>query len=63
MYNKKFWLDCSERAIYTMAETALGVLGGCAMLSEVRWEVVVSSTLLSGLVTVLKCIAVNKETK
>ena len=61
MFNKEFWKDTLERSVYTMAETAIGVLGGCALLTEVNWSVVISASVLSGIVTVLKCIAINKN--
>jgi len=41
------------RAIKTMAETAIATLGSTALITEVNWGVVLSATLLSGLLTVL----------
>lgn len=41
------------RTVKTMAQTAVGVIGGCAMTSEVDWLVVGSSALLAGVVCVL----------
>ena len=59
MYNKDFWIDTAERSLYTMAEAAIGVIGATSALSEVNWGVVVSASLLAGIVTVLKCIVVK----
>lgn len=59
---KEFWKDTAERCLYTMAETALGVIGTCAIMEQVNWKVVVSASILSGIVTVLKCIAVKGGT-
>lgn len=48
------WLKAAAiRAIKTMAETAIATLGSTALITEVSWGVVLSSTLLSGLLTVL----------
>ena len=60
---KEFWKDTMERALYTVAETALGVLGACSVLDQVNWKVLVSSSALSGVVTVLKCIAIRGRSK
>jgi len=48
------WLKAAAiRAIKTMAETAIATLGSTALITEVNWGVVLSATLLSGLLTVL----------
>lgn len=61
MFSKEFWMDTLERTIYTMAECALASLGTTAMITEVNWSVVASTTAISGIITVLKCITL--ETK
>ncbi|HIZ65721.1 MAG TPA: holin [Candidatus Blautia pullicola] len=45
------------RTIKTMAQSAIGVIGGCAMVSEVNWAVVGSSAVLAGVVCVLTSLA------
>lgn len=45
------------RTIKTMAQSAIGVIGGCAMVSEVNWVVVGSSAVLAGVVCVLTSLA------
>lgn len=59
---KEFLRDTVERSVYTMAETALGIIGTCAIMEQVNWKIVVSASILSGIVTVLKCIAVRGKT-
>ena len=51
--SKQFWADAAIRAIRTMAQTAIGVIGTAAAMSDVKWGVVASSVILSGLTSVL----------
>ena len=51
--SKRFWADAAIRAIRTMAQTAIGVIGTAAAMSDVKWGVVASSVILSGLTSVL----------
>lgn len=41
------------RAIKTVAETAVATIGTSAIISEVDWKLVVSASLLSGLISLL----------
>lgn len=55
---KALWLKAAGiRAVKTMAQTAVGVMGTSAMLSEVNWQVVLSASLLAGMLSVLTSIA------
>lgn len=49
----KWFKAAGIRAIKTMAETAISVIGTTSLLSEVNWIVVLSSTALSGLLCLL----------
>lgn len=56
----KKWIKCAGiRALYTIAETALGIIGGSKLFNEVNWKIVISASILSGIVSVLKSIAVG----
>ena len=56
----KKWIKCAGiRALYTIAETALGIIGGSKLFSEVNWKIVVSASILSGVVSILKSIAIG----
>lgn len=46
-------LDAIARAVRTMAQTAVGAIGGSAVFSDVQWNVVFSSAALAGLVSLL----------
>jgi len=63
MFSKDFWKDTLERTIYTMAECLLASIAGTAMITQLDWKVVAITTITSGIVTVLKCILMNKETE
>lgn len=48
------WLKAASiRAIKTVAETAVATIGTTAVISEVDWKLVISASLLSGLVSLL----------
>ena len=48
------WLKAAGvRAIKTVAETAVATIGTSAVLSQVDWRIVVSASLLSGLLSLL----------
>lgn len=56
---KEFIRAALIRAAYTVAETAIGVIGTSAVLSEVNWKMVLSASALSGIVSILKSIAIG----
>lgn len=48
------WFEAALiRAVRTMAETALAVIGTAAVISDVNWGVVAGSCALSGILTML----------
>jgi len=56
MKNRKFknWLKAAAiRAIKTIAETAVATIGTSAVISEVDWKIVLSASLLSGILSLL----------
>lgn len=55
--SKKFWQATAIRAVRTIAQTAVATIGTSALLSEVNWGVVVSASILSGILSVLTSIA------
>ncbi len=56
---REFFKAALVRAVYTVAETAIGVIGTNAILSEVDWKMVLSASALAGIVSILKSIAVG----
>lgn len=58
MKNWKSWAKAAAiRAIKTVAQTAVGVIGASTMITGVDWKVVLSSALLAGVVSVLTSVA------
>ena len=51
----------SVRAIKTMAQAAIGVIGSSVVISSVDWKVVVSASVVAGVVSLLTSIAGIKE--
>lgn len=45
------------RAIKTICQTAVAVIGSAAVLSDVHWGIVVSASLLAGLLSILTSVA------
>jgi len=45
------------RALRTIAQTAVAMIGTAAVLSDVQWKVVISASLLSGILSLLTSIA------
>lgn len=57
MWSKQFWRDTAERAIKTVAQTAVALLGtGAIGLLDVDWVQVASVSALAGIVSVLTSI-------
>lgn len=58
MKNFKPWVKAAGvRAIKTVAQTAVATIGTSAVISEVDWRIVLSASLLSGILSVLTSIA------
>lgn len=54
----KKWLKAAGvRAIKTVAQTAVATVGTSAVLSQVDWKIVVSASVLAGLLSLLTSIA------
>lgn len=56
---KELAIAAAKRAAHTLAQTALGVIGSAYALGEVNWRLVLSASLLSAIVSVLKSITVG----
>ena len=60
---KKWFKAATIRAIRTVAQTALGAIGGAVLFDEVNWAVVCSTALLAGIMSMLMSIAGLPELK
>lgn len=54
---KQFWISALIRALRTICQTAVATIGTALALSDVSWMTVVSTSLLSGVVSLLMSIA------
>ena len=64
MKNFKKWAKAAGiRAVKTVAQTAVGVIGASALVSEVNWLTVVSASALAGVVSLLTSVAGLPECK
>ena len=64
--NEKFekWLKAAGvRAVKTIAQTGLATSGTSAILSAVDWKVVISASLLAGILSLLTSVAGLPEVK
>jgi hypothetical protein len=60
----KKWLKCASiRALKTIAQTAIATIGTSAVMSEVNWVMVISASLLAGILSLLTSIAGLPEVK
>ena len=61
MKDKTYWIKwikaAGVRAVKTMVQTAVGLIGTSVMIADVSWTVVASASLLAGVVSVLTSIA------
>jgi hypothetical protein len=63
-YNFKDWLKAAAvRALKTVAQTAVATVGTSVVINEVNWTMVVSASLLAGVLSILTSIAGLPEVK
>ena len=56
--NFKKWIKAAcVRAVKTVAQTAVATVGTSAILSEVDWKIVVSASVLAGVLSLLTSVA------
>lgn len=51
--NRKWWDAALIRALKTVCQTGVGMIGTSTMVETVDWKVVLSASLLAGLVSIL----------
>lgn len=57
-YNFKQWFRAAGvRAVKTMAQTFVAMIGTSTVMSEVNWLMIVSATVLSGILSIATSIA------
>ena len=64
MKDFKKWLKCAGiRALKTVTQTAVATIGTSAVMSEVDWLMVLSASLLAGILSLLTSVAGLPELK
>ena len=60
---KKWSKAALVRCVRTVAQTSVATIGAAAVLSDVNWTMVVSASLLAGLLSILTSVAGLPEVK
>ena len=60
---EKWYKAAGVRAVKTIAQTAVATIGTSAILSAVDWKVVISASLLAGILSLLTSVAGLPEVK
>lgn len=55
--SKKWFKAAGIRAIKTMAQAAVGMIGTSMVMEDVSWQVVASASVLAGIMSVLMSLA------
>lgn len=57
LMNKKWWLAALTRAIKTFAQSFVATIGTSIIISDVNWQLVLSASLLSAILSIATSIA------
>jgi hypothetical protein len=63
IFTKEWFVAAGIRALKTISQTAIATIGTSAVMSEVNWLMVLSASLLSGILSMLTSIAGLPEIK
>lgn len=63
IFTKQWFKAAGIRALKTVCQTAVATIGTSAILSTVDWRIVVSASVLSGVVSILTSFAGLPEVK
>lgn len=55
--NKKWWKCAGIRAIKTICQTAVATIGTATVMEEVNWIMILSASLLAGILSLLTSLA------
>lgn len=55
--DKNWWLAAANRALRTIAQTAIATIGTSAVLADVNWLAVGSASALAGILSLLNSLA------
>ena len=63
VFTKEWFKAAGIRAIRTVAQTAIATIGTAAVMSQVNWKIVVSASILAGILSLLTSLAGLPEVK
>lgn len=61
--SKAWWRAAGIRALKTVAQAAIGVIGTSVLMSEVNWIIVASTAAMAGVLSLLMSLAGLPEVK
>lgn len=61
--NKKWLRAAAIRAVKTMAQTAVAMIGTSVVMSDIDWKMVASASVVAGILSILTSIAGLPEVK
>lgn len=61
--NKRWWKCAGIRAIKTICQTAIATIGTATVMEEVNWVMILSASMLSGILSLLTSVAGIPEVK
>lgn len=61
--NKKWWKCAGIRAIKTICQTAVATIGTATVMEDVNWIMILSASLLAGILSLLTSVAGLPEVK
>lgn len=63
LISKEWWKEAGTRAIKTVAQTAVAMIGTSAFIEDVNWIGILSASALAGLLSILTSIATIPDPK
>lgn len=64
MRNWKTWLKCALiRSVKTIAQTMVATIGTATVMGDVNWTMVISASILAGILSMLTSLARNTRRK
>ncbi len=57
IFTKEWFIKAGIRALKTVAQTAIATIGTSALIEEINWWVVLSASLVAGILSLLTSIA------
>jgi len=60
---KTWWKASLIRCIRTVAQTAIATIGTSVVMSDVNWQMVISASILAGILSILTSLAGLPEVK